>query len=220
MATTKSRTTARLSAKSDRRRAEIIEAASSAFMLKGYAATSIDDIARLLGCTKGLIYYHFKNKSELFFAVHRYTIDINLSEAIPIANSEKPASERLRLMVISRIDSIIDYLPYQRVTLMGLEMQIVGTNTLEEQTMLNELLTTYDEYENLFVKVISEGIRQGEFIPGDARMITKPLLGAINWMIMWYRPRPNATKKDRQKLCQTMVDYVMRGVGTTQSKQL
>lgn len=204
--------TARTAEAADERRSQIIEAAANAFMSEGFAATSIDDVARLLGCTKGLIYYHFKNKTELFFAVHWQTIETNLGEIRPIANGDAPPAKRMRAMIHSHVGSIIDRLAYQRVALLGLEMQIVGSTTPQERAMLNDLLKMYDEYEQLFVQVIKDGIADGVFHAGDPRLMAKPLLGAMNWMIMWYRPR-NMGKAAREKLLDGMSSYLLRGLG-------
>ncbi|MCF6340160.1 MAG: TetR/AcrR family transcriptional regulator [Sulfurimonas sp.] len=44
----------------------ILEVAEKLFANEGYTATSIDDIARKCDITKAAIYYHFKNKYELY----------------------------------------------------------------------------------------------------------------------------------------------------------
>lgn len=194
------------------RRAQIIQAAAEAFMHQGYAATSIDDVAKSLGCTKGLIYYHFKNKSDLFFSIHRQIIELNLSEARPIANSSDNAFDRLKNMVISRLNSIIDHLPFQRVSVLGLGMLMMKSTTAKDRLILDELTDMYDEYENLFVKVISDGMEERVFAKGNARMAVKPLLGSINWMIMWYRPRANTRPSDRHQLCEMMATFALRGL--------
>jgi AcrR family transcriptional regulator len=49
--------------------AELIESARRLFGRDGYAATSIDDIARASGMTKGAVYHHFAGKEVLFRAV-------------------------------------------------------------------------------------------------------------------------------------------------------
>ena len=202
----------RTAAQRDERRVEIIEAAAEAFMRLGFAATSIDDIARLLGCTKGLIYYHFKNKTDLFFAIHRDGMEYNLAKARPIAGRAEPASVRIEEMVRTHIGCIIDRLSYQRVTLMGLEMQVIGSTTPGERAKLDELVKMYDEYEALYAGVIAEGMADGSFASGEPRMVVKPFLGAMNWMIMWYRPRPNTTRAARAMLVDGMVSFLMRGL--------
>ena len=47
-------------------RQQILSAAESLFARQGYDSTSIDQIARTAGLTKGAVYYFFKNKAELF----------------------------------------------------------------------------------------------------------------------------------------------------------
>lgn len=51
-----------------RTRARIIESAYRLFTLKGYQATSIDEIMRACGLTRGGFYAHFKSKSQLYRA--------------------------------------------------------------------------------------------------------------------------------------------------------
>jgi AcrR family transcriptional regulator len=48
---------------------ELIETALRLFGRDGYAATSIDDIARESGMTKGAVYHHFAGKADVFRAV-------------------------------------------------------------------------------------------------------------------------------------------------------
>ena len=51
------------------RQDEILDAAQKCFMDEGQHRTTIDDIARVSGLTKGGIYWHFKDKREIFIAV-------------------------------------------------------------------------------------------------------------------------------------------------------
>ncbi|KAB2328674.1 TetR/AcrR family transcriptional regulator [Cytobacillus depressus] len=47
----------------------ILEKARTQFVEKGFQQISMRSIAKLLGCSHGAIYYHFKNKAELFYAI-------------------------------------------------------------------------------------------------------------------------------------------------------
>ena len=47
-------------------RRAIVEVARQRFGAEGYAATSVDDIVRDAGVTKGALYHHFENKDQLF----------------------------------------------------------------------------------------------------------------------------------------------------------
>ena len=44
---------------------QVLDSALNLFVSNGYGATSIDDIARRAGLTKGAVYFYFKGKSAL-----------------------------------------------------------------------------------------------------------------------------------------------------------
>jgi len=48
------------------RRAQILRAAAAAFSGGGFAATSVDDVAKQAGITKLIVYRHFDSKSDLY----------------------------------------------------------------------------------------------------------------------------------------------------------
>lgn len=50
-------------------RAAILEAAECLFLEKGVAHTSLEHIAKQAGVTRGAVYWHFKNKADLFHAM-------------------------------------------------------------------------------------------------------------------------------------------------------
>src|SRR4026208_1969811 len=58
----------------DARPEEIITAALEVFADRGFAATTLEDVARKAGVTKGTIYLYFENKEALFKALIRGTI--------------------------------------------------------------------------------------------------------------------------------------------------
>jgi AcrR family transcriptional regulator len=53
----------------EKRRTQLINAAEKIFSKKGYGGTTTADIARAARLTKGALYFHFKNKEDIFSAV-------------------------------------------------------------------------------------------------------------------------------------------------------
>jgi TetR/AcrR family transcriptional regulator, acrAB operon repressor len=47
-------------------RSKVLKAALSVFSAKGYAATTLDDVAAAANVTRGAIYWHFKSKADLY----------------------------------------------------------------------------------------------------------------------------------------------------------
>jgi TetR/AcrR family transcriptional repressor of nem operon len=61
-----------LKSKSERTRQFIIEKTAPVFNMKGYAGTSLNDLAEATGLTKGSIYGNFENKDEVAIAAFEY----------------------------------------------------------------------------------------------------------------------------------------------------
>jgi AcrR family transcriptional regulator len=51
-------------------RGRILEAARALFAERGWAATSVDEVVRAAGVTKGALYHHFRDKTDLLRAVY------------------------------------------------------------------------------------------------------------------------------------------------------
>jgi hypothetical protein len=69
-----------------------------------------------------------------------------------------------------------------------------------------------DDYEQMFCNVLTQGVRDGEFRAFDIRIVVKLLLGSLNWVTVWYRPRPNETAKTRSKIVDNAADFALQGV--------
>ena len=193
-------------------RRQIVEAAARAFMTNGYAGSSIDAVARELGCTKGRIYYEYDAKADLFFDVQDEAMQMNIRAVSPHANATGPARARLRRMLEDQIELIMTRLPFQRVLVQGVEMHQQGRTTPEQRAVLDQQIRHRDAYEKLYVKVIADGVRRGEFRKVNPRIFSKVVLGALIWVTVWYRPRRGETAPARDALARELADYMMEGL--------
>lgn len=78
-------------------KAKILRVAEKLFAEKGYNGTSIDKIAKTAGVNKGLIYYHFKDKKDIFVSIMKNIIneiEQNIRLSVPTEVSE---SDELQL---------------------------------------------------------------------------------------------------------------------------
>ena len=193
-------------------RSEILMAAAEAFMKKGFSATSIDTVAEILGCTKGRLYYQYKSKTDLFFDVQREAMLMNLKAIAEGSNSKGGPTARLREMIRQQALVVMTQLPFQRVAVQGVELHLAGSTTSKQREVLRVLIDMRDKCEKLFVDVIEEGIGTGEMRTFDPKFVVKPLLGALNWMTVWYHPVSNETEKDRQMLADDIADILLGGL--------
>jgi AcrR family transcriptional regulator len=181
-------------------------------MTNGYAGSSIDSVAKELGCTKGRIYYEYKAKADLFFDVQDEAMQMNIRAVAPHAGAAGPARERLRRMLEEQLQLIMTHLPFQRVLVQGVEMHLQGRTTPEQRAVLDRQIRHRDAYEKLYVKVLAAGIKRREFRAVNPRIFVKVLLGSLIWVTVWYRPRRTETKTARAALARELADYMMEGL--------
>ena len=77
------------------KRIEILKSAAAAFRRRGYHGASVDEIASALEMTKGNLYYYFKNKEEILFACHEYSLDKLLALMSEVDSEPSSPDEKL-----------------------------------------------------------------------------------------------------------------------------
>ncbi len=187
----------------DEKQLGILDAAAAVFMKLGFAGASLDDVSdNYGGASKGIIYYHFRSKTSLFFAVQRRAMELTREAIAGIATGPGPARERLERMAVAHTLLMMEHLDYLRVAAQGLEMHLSGRTTEDERREIASITALRDGNEKLYLGVLNEGVKTGEFRRVNARVAVKPLLGALNWTSRWYHPRDGETSADRKKLAE------------------
>lgn len=67
----------------------ILDTAENVFQQKGVSRTSLEDIAAAAGVTRGAIYWHFKNKADLFDALMQ-RVSLPMEDTAAGADTEDP----------------------------------------------------------------------------------------------------------------------------------
>ncbi len=197
---------------SDDSRSDILAAAARCFMERGYAQTSIDDVARSLGATKGRIYHHFPSKGDLFAAVFRAGMDMNHAAVEPLSGLSGPALPRWRLMAMAHVLQMMVTKPFQRAVWIGVEMHLAGATTPEQRTVFAELLDYRTRYGNLFRSTLLQGRDEGVFSFDDLSITNQLMFMTLNSPIFWYSPRTGETRADTERLAASVVDYAQGGL--------
>ncbi len=91
----------RVSKPAAQRKDEILDAAQTLFVTKGYQATTIEDILKAVGIAKGTLYHHFSGKEEVLRGLVRRTVGQAVERARAIAASDLSALEKLGAVVAS-----------------------------------------------------------------------------------------------------------------------
>jgi AcrR family transcriptional regulator len=194
------------------RRTEIVEMAASCFMERGYHATGIDDVARRLGCTKGRIYHHYASKTDLFFAVHREGMARLFSAQEPALLAQGDGLSVLRGMLLAHAVAMLEHHTFETVVAQGVQVHRFEAMTPAQRATLQELIDSRHRFEALFRARIEAAIADGSMRPLDVSITAKVLLGALQWSIIWYRPKPEDDARSRSELAHKMVEPLIDGL--------
>ncbi|GHB40905.1 TetR family transcriptional regulator [Pseudovibrio japonicus] len=191
---------------------EILDAAAECFMKMGPDVASIDDIAGLLGATKGRIYHHFRSKGELLYAVRLRSVSLLMEKVSPIAAQDLPPVEKLRAMSTAHVMRILQFLSYHRVVSEDTRMFFRGSAKPHEKEMIQQIIELRRDYENLYRGVLSEGIEAGVFAKQSISITLHSIIILMNGPCFWYSPRPEQTDKDLEEIARSVSDLVLRAV--------
>ena len=140
------------------RRAEIMDAAMLLFMEKGYANTTTQDIVDKVNISRGLLYYHFKNKEDILYClVERYSEKLLRDIHVIVNDDDKTAIEKIRDFIDATIIST------DNVSAEGTELQ--KTVDLEENRYMLDKLShkLIEKLTIYFERIINQGIAEKEF---------------------------------------------------------
>jgi AcrR family transcriptional regulator len=184
----------------ERRRREILGAASRLFRARGLHATGMREIAAALGMTAGNLYYYFPSKQDLLAYCQEETLGQLLALARLARRSPRRPDERLRDLIEGHVAVLNEATPG---SLAHLEVNEVPA------ARRAALLARRRSYETAIRELIEEGIAAGAFRPADARLAALALLGALNWTVKWFQPdgRKSAAEVGRE-----FADLLLRGL--------
>jgi AcrR family transcriptional regulator len=200
----------------DRPRADILRAAAICFMQRGYAASSIDDVARSLGSTKGRIYHHYPSKADLFADVFRAGMDMNFAAIEPVRAQPGPAIGRWRKMASIHCGQMIRTKPFQRVVWEGVELYLRGATTPEQREEFTRLMQSRDDYGRIFREAIAAARDEGDMRFGTIGIAEQLMFLTLNSPLFWYTPRPTETDGDIEAIVGEVVAFAARGLGAAE----
>jgi AcrR family transcriptional regulator len=194
-------------------RARLLDAAADAFMQWGYDATSVDDVARSLGATKGVVYYHFRSKFELFLGVYArgmQQLEVRTAGALADVGSG-PAADRLHAVCAAHVENIMRNLPYHVTIQQGVEQRRRMPLRDEQREALARLDSLRDAHEQLVRGLLDEGRNDGSLRDMPVHLTARVLIGAIVGTAIWYRPVVEGDGPEGDIVAR-VVDAVMGGV--------
>jgi TetR/AcrR family transcriptional regulator len=187
----------------DLKRRAILDRSAELFAGRGYARTSMAEIAAACGSSKALIYHYYENKEQLLHALLLNHF-IKLEEAVQAADAPcVPPVERLRRLIAALLAAYEGADAVHKV-----QINELAALPLHRQ---RELKAYQRRLVELFAGVLRDinpalARRNGLITP-----VTMSLFGMINWSYLWFRPEgPMSRAAYADLVTQIAVDGISR----------
>jgi len=151
---------------------QIAQAALSLFSEKGYAGTSVQDIATRLGFGKGTIYKYYKSKEDLFLASMKEWVTASEVELSRLLENETDPIQKLYLF----IDLNLMVLEPDNQTQIKQFFEVARQTFMEDGVLYNRsdfFIDMHIQKQQLLSKILLDGISKGVFKPETAKDIDK-----------------------------------------------
>ncbi len=165
---------------------EVLDKAAALFAARGFAATSLQDIADRVGLSRTAIYYYFDSKDavlhELVRGVTRAAARIfeELDADAGMAPEDK-VREAARRLVLWVVDPLTHFKLVDRS-----EHELPAPIAAIHRQTKRRVLAGMSRY-------IEEGIASGALRAVDARISAFAIIGMCNWTAWWFNPEGERT---------------------------
>lgn len=171
---------ARHERRKDARPGELIRAALTLFVEKGFAATRAEEVAKLAGVSKGTLFLYFASKEDLFKAVVRESISGRFTEwNVEFEHFEGSTADMLRFAMKSWWERLGSTPAAGIVKLM-----------MSEARNFPELAAFYQQEviqpgSELIRRILQRGVDRGEFRQIDMKHGVYLVLSPMLFLAMW-----------------------------------
>ena len=183
-------------------REQILSTAKSLFIQQGYHGLAMRQISDALGVSKAALYYHFKDKEELFLAI----LSVNMNEiesAIDLIQArEVSCGEKITLFVEYVLKQ-----PTEQRAMIRLASQEMSQLSAISRKKFDK--TYHDQFTGKLQAIFEAGVENGEFRPIDPAIATWALLGI---MYPYFYPAHSGATPVRAEIIQQIISIYMDGV--------
>jgi AcrR family transcriptional regulator len=165
------------------RRRAIEDVASALFRERGYAGTSVRDIARALDIQGASLYAHVTSKEDVLWAiVDRAATEFEQAADTALAALPPSAGAAERIAALARA----------HVLVIAGDPELAGVFVHEWRHLGGDrrarILARRDAYERRLRDLIADAMATGELLPTDPALAAAFVLTALNGLATWYDP--------------------------------
>ena len=166
--------------------AGLLDTAARLFRQKGFAATTLREIARAAGVLPGSIHYRFPAKEALLVALMDRAIERAIAAVQTAAAETSDPTERVRLGLRAHLELLLS--GDDGVYVLLYEWRALTGRAREEIVRLRA------RYEAFWDGMLYEAAGAGRVRPGvDLKLVRLFGFGAVNWVATWYSPDGDRT---------------------------
>lgn len=185
------------------RKEEIKKTAATLFRKRGYKATSMRDIAEVIGIKAASIYNHIKSKQELLSDLLMEIATIFTKEMAMIQNTSLNAQQKLERLIALHVRLTIEHT--DAIALVSGEW--IHLEDKERQ----QYLSLRNDYENHFKGIIEQGKSEGLFKNIETEIILFSTLSTLHWLYSWYsRNRSFNPIELEQQITECLISGMLR----------
>lgn len=175
----------------------ILSTAAILFRQKGYAATTMRDLANAVGVKAASLYNHIKSKQDiladlLMSIAHRFVQ--GMSE---IKNSGQTPSQKIDALIALHVKITTE------------ETDAISLITQEwrhlEEPVFSEFMEMRNNYEGNFKTILEEGIKKGELNQVHPDIALFSILSTMRWLYVWYSENEEMSSEELQKQLKSCV---------------
>jgi AcrR family transcriptional regulator len=179
----------------------ILRKAAAMFREKGFAATSMRDLAESVGIEAASLYNHIRSKNEILEAIcfdvaNRFNSNMDIQEA-----SQQRSINKIETLLRFHIRQMVDN--YEEVYVSDREWKHL------DEPYLSNFQNQRSNYRKKFAAIIEEGIQKGEIRKIDAPTAVLIVLHAVSGIESWHRSK---AKIDAEELENNMVMIMIDGL--------
>lgn len=179
----------------------ILEEAATLFRERGYAATTMRDIASKVGVEAASLYNHIKSKEQILSKICFSLADTYTSKMDLIFSSEDRPIDKIKALVLLHLE--INAMSSPLASVMNDEWRHLT------EPGRSEFLGQRRNYENHFLSIIEEGIADGSVVVADAKIALYTMLSSIRWLQHWYHANRDM---DVEGIKNTIIGLLMNGI--------
>jgi len=164
------------------RREKILRRAARVFLKRGYDGASMEEIANEAGLTKPGLYYHFRSKTELLFAVMTFAMDELERETLAAVTKADGTLEKLRVILHTHARLITREKDRAFTLLITTELDSLSPD--DRRVVIQRL----ESYRRLISSTLEQLGAEGALRPCAVPSIAaQSLIGMVAWLSFYYR---------------------------------